>query len=61
MNPGNPTLSPRFQAGRLPEPSGDRYIDSDALFQGGRVVRIRHGDRNYELRHTRNGKLILTK
>lgn len=36
-------------------------IDSCGLLQGGREILIRHGDECYRLRHTRNGKLILTK
>ncbi len=36
-------------------------IDSCDLLQGGREILIRHGDECYRLRHTRNGKLILTK
>ena len=36
-------------------------IDSLRLLQGQRELRIRHGSECYRLRHTRNGKLILTK
>lgn len=35
--------------------------DSRRLLQGQREVVIRHGGECYRLRHTRNGKLILTK
>jgi hemin uptake protein HemP len=35
-------------------------IDSEALFQGGNEVVIRHNGRAYRLRQTRLGKLILT-
>ena len=36
------------------------YRASD-LFQGSRKIIISYGDSNYELRITKNGKLILTK
>lgn len=36
-------------------------LDSRRLLQGQREVLIRHGGECYRLRHTRNGKLILTK
>ncbi|MFZ5635319.1 MAG: hemin uptake protein HemP [Pseudomonadota bacterium] len=36
-------------------------VDSAALLQGQREVLIQHGDGTYRLRHTRSGKLILTK
>ena len=38
-----------------------RSLRSDALFNGQREVLIKHGSDIYSLRHTRNGKLILTK
>ena len=38
-----------------------RTLPSDALFNGQREVLIKHGSDIYSLRHTRNGKLILTK
>lgn len=38
-----------------------RSVESLVLLQGQREVLIRHGDETYRLRHTRNGKLILTK
>lgn len=34
---------------------------SEAILQGQREVLIQHGDVWYRLRHTSNGKLILTK
>lgn len=37
-----------------------RAFDSQELFGGGREVVIRHGGRDYRLRRTRLGKLILT-
>lgn len=36
-------------------------LESARLLQGRREVLIRHGGECYRLRHTRNGKLILTK
>jgi hemin uptake protein HemP len=39
----------------------ERVIDSRELLGERDVVRIQHGDRVYELRQTRYGKLILTK
>ncbi len=36
-------------------------FESRQLLQGSREVLIRHGGECYRLRHTRNGKLILTK
>ena len=38
-----------------------RTLPSDALLNGQREVLIKHGSDIYSLRHTRNGKLILTK
>jgi hemin uptake protein HemP len=38
-----------------------RCVDSRELFDRRNVVVIRHGDQDYVLRLTRNGKLILTK
>lgn len=36
-------------------------LDSQSLLRGEREVMIRHAGQTYRLRHTRNGKLILTK
>ena len=36
-------------------------LDSQALLRGEREVLIGHAGQTYRLRHTRNGKLILTK
>ena len=44
---------------REPRPHGE--LDSVQLLDGRREVLIRHGGECYRLRHTRNGKLILTK
>jgi hemin uptake protein HemP len=41
--------------------SGERLLDSRALFGGAQVVLIHHEGSTYTLRKTRNGKLILTK
>lgn len=48
------------------EPAGRRgptppRIDSRELLRGGREVVIVHGGEEYRLRHTSQGKLILTK
>jgi len=37
-----------------------RRLGSDTLFQGERELVIVHGDKEYVLRITRQGKLILT-
>lgn len=41
-------------------PAGPATITSDTLFQGRAEVVIRHNGRDYRLRRTRLGKLILT-
>ena len=38
-----------------------RAIPAEALFRGASVVLIEHKGEHYQLRITRNGKLILTK
>jgi hemin uptake protein HemP len=43
----------------VPDPG--RVIDSRDLLSGHGEILIRHGADHYRLRHTRNGKLILTK
>ena len=48
------------RAGASPA-GGDCEVDSAYLLQGRREVLIRHAGECYRLRHTRNGKLILTK
>lgn len=53
------TPAPRPQPGDAP--ARVPGIDSAHLFQGARELEIRHGEDRYRLRHTRNGKLILTK
>lgn len=45
---------------RSPAPT-PRQLASDELLRDEREVLIRHGDQLYRLRHTRAGKLILTK
>ncbi|TCS70896.1 hemin uptake protein hemP [Sulfuritortus calidifontis] len=59
------TVSPTKPAhpGRLaPEaPGGSRTIDAGSLFGTARVVLIEYRGERYQLRQTRNGKLILTK
>jgi hemin uptake protein HemP len=43
-----------------PTQAGVRRIASQALFAGGRELVIDHDGREYRLRITQNGKLILT-
>lgn len=54
---------PTVEDSPLPPPRGRvrPSVDSTALLQGQREVLIQHGDGTYRLRHTRSGKLILTK
>ena len=69
MPAGNPHL--QFQLVRCspvqvahagqPATGCDCEVDSACLLQGRREVLIRHAGECYRLRHTRNGKLILTK
>lgn len=47
---------PLFAAAAAPA-----HIDSQALLQGGRELRIQHAGQEYRLRLTQNDKLILTK
>ena len=48
-----------------PKPSGDeseiKTVTSDDLFHGARIIHIQHGDAQYQLRLTKENKLILTK
>ena len=41
--------------------AAQQVFDSAGLLNGAREIVIQHGDVRYRLRHTRNGKLILTK
>lgn len=41
--------------------SAESLLSSEALLKGQREVLIQHGEAVYRLRHTSNGKLILTK
>ena len=47
-------------SGVSPDDSVRRILSAD-LFSAGAVVEIEHGREIYRLRHTRKGKLILTK
>lgn len=38
-----------------------KTVKSEDLFQGARMVHIQHGDSQYQLRLTKENKLILTK
>lgn len=49
----------RHQGGA--QPPAPITCRSDEILQGQREVLIQHGDVWYRLRHTSNGKLILTK
>ncbi len=54
--------SPGAGARSLPETEArSTPLDSRQLLQGKVEVLIRHGRETYRLRHTRQGKLILTK
>jgi hemin uptake protein HemP len=44
------------------KPKGlSRRIDSKSLFEGNKEVIIIHGEEEYQLRQTKNGRLLLTK
>lgn len=53
--PAPPTATPRTP------PSVPRTIAADALFGSAEVVHIEHRGEHYQLRRTRQGKLLLTK
>lgn len=52
--------APQATASRAPK-TARRTLASEALLNGQREVLIEHDGEIYSLRHTRNGKLILTK
>jgi hemin uptake protein HemP len=59
-----PAATPAAAAATAPESAGSgaaRVWDSAVLFQGEQLVWIRHRGETYQLRTTRQGKLILTK
>lgn len=58
LKPRRPMAPPTAAA---PLHAGDAQVDSNTLLRGRREVLIRHAGETYRLRHTRNGKLILTK
>lgn len=60
MPPKNPPVEPDQKGPPDPAAPGARVVESAALFQGSAEVVIRHGGREYRLRRTRLGKLILT-
>ena len=62
MMPSTPSPPPTASdaAARPGGEAGTRVVDSTALFGGGQEVVIRHNGRDYRLRRTRLGKLILT-
>jgi hemin uptake protein HemP len=54
--------SPHRPAAQLAgERPAERTLDTEALFAGATTVAIRHQGERYQLRITRQGKLILTK
>lgn len=55
--PHSPTPRAEFSAAAFPR----AVLDSSALLSGRDHVTIRHGTETYQLRLTRQGKLILTK
>ena len=60
---GGEAVAMAARAGLRPNPRppvGRRRVASDRLFQGERELLIVHGDKDYVLRITRQGKLILT-
>ncbi|MEM1344240.1 MAG: hemin uptake protein HemP [Pseudomonadota bacterium] len=60
-NPHPHTAQPVEQRAVATEAPQRIEIASQTLFEGGRLVDIRHGDEVYTLRLTRRGKLLLTK
>jgi hemin uptake protein HemP len=55
--PGTAASTPSSRCAPSPAP----VIDSRDLLRGHAEIVIHHGGDHYRLRHTRNGKLILTK
>ncbi|MBU1665801.1 MAG: hemin uptake protein HemP [Gammaproteobacteria bacterium] len=51
---------PRNQAVK-PPPTLPEVVSATVLLRGQPVLRIEHGGERYQLRLTKNGKLILTK
>ena len=55
-------LSPnRAKPNSAPQKPKEIVIDSEDFLQGGKVVFIQHGEQRYQLRSTKENKLILTK
>lgn len=44
-----------------PQPTPPEVVSAEVLMRGQPVLRIEHGGERYQLRLTKNGKLILTK
>jgi hemin uptake protein HemP len=63
FDPPKPALSSTgsIQPAPAPGASRQRRISSTELFAGGREILIEHSGETYRLRHTSQGKLILTK
>jgi hemin uptake protein HemP len=55
-----PVVTRRGSAELGESPATRRHVESDALFQGDRELVIVHAGKEYVLRITRQGKLILT-
>ena len=51
----------RAQPHSVPQKSNERVMDSEDFLQGEKVVFIQHGEHRYQLRSTKENKLILTK
>ena len=56
-SPQGPATAPEPAA---PAPGGPRRVRSEELLKGGVEILIEHHGREYRLRVTQNGKLILT-
>ena len=56
-SPARPATAPEPAA---PAPGGPRRLRSEELLKGGVEILIEHHGREYRLRVTQNGKLILT-
>lgn len=61
MNSSQPAKSNRAEQYPEKHQSTETVIDSQVLLQGKKVVFIQHGDQRYQLRSTKENKLILTK
>ena len=60
QNDSNDPAPPRSPAEATPAPGLPRRIRSEEILRGAREIVIEHDGRQYRLRITQNGKLILT-